>query len=61
MAPGVILAGLVTRDRGAVGVGDRFISDVLKLLVLESTGSNFLQDLTRSLSLPNVETTLILS
>ena len=61
MAPGVILEGLVTRDRGAVGVGDIFMSDVLKLLVLESTGSNFLQDLTRSLSLPNVETTLILS
>ena len=49
-------AGLAARETVALGVA----SDWLKLLVLDSIGSNCLQDFNMSLSLPNVETTRII-
>ena len=53
-------AGLVVLETGLLGVGEVNASDVLKLRVLERTDSNCFTDFTRSLSLPKVETTLIL-
>ena len=48
-------AGLAARETDGLVLGDLEASDKLKLLVRDRTVSNCLADLTKSLSLPNVD------